>query len=66
MTWQDEEFQTAVESFVLEVRELELEIVSISTIYDDPTNQQVIATHSSLDGKKTAVYVSLLAVSRPY
>ena len=33
--------------------------VSISTIYDDPTNQQVIATHSSLDGKKTAVYVSL-------
>jgi len=59
MTWQDEEFQTAVESFVIEIRELNLEIVSISTIYDDPTNQQVIATHSSIDGKKTAVYVSL-------
>ena len=59
MTWQEEEFQIAVESFVSDVREMNLEIVSISTIYDDPTNQQVIATHSSLDGKKTAVYVSL-------
>ena len=59
MTWQEDEFQIAVESFVSDIREMNLDIVSISTIYDDPTNQQVIATHSSLDGKKTAVYVSL-------
>ena len=54
ITWQEEEFQIAVESFVSDIREMNLDIVSISTIYDDPTNQQVIATHSSLDGKKTA------------
>ncbi len=58
-TWQDEEFQTEVEAFVASIRELNIEIVSISTIYDDPTNQQVIATHSSVDGKKTAVYLSV-------
>ena len=59
MTWQDQDFKSDVEGFVEALRELDVEIVSISTIYDDPTNQQVIATHSSLDGKKTAVYLSL-------
>ena len=59
MTWQEEEFQSAVEAFIESIRELEIDIVSISTIYDDPTNQQVIATHSSSDGKRTAVYLSV-------
>ena len=58
MTWQEEEFQIAVESFVSDIREMNLDIVSISTIYDDPTNQQVIATHSSLD-------LSLIHISEP-
>ena len=59
LTWDNPTFKSSVEDFVAQLSLLDVEIISYSTIYDNTTDPQNIAIHSSVDGKRTAVYVSL-------
>ena len=55
--WSDEEFENEIYTSLEGLEEIGLEVLSISTAYDDRENPLHLAQHVSEDGKRTAVFV---------
>ena len=55
--WSDEEFENEIYTSLEGLEEIGLEVLSISTAYDDRENPLHLAQHVSEDGKRIAVFV---------
>ncbi len=55
--WSDVEFKEALNNSLIGLNEIGLEVLSVSTAYDDQENPLHLAQHVSNDGMRTAVFV---------
>ena len=55
--WSEDRFENELNASLDDLQEIDLEVLSVSTAYDDRENPVHLAQHVSQDGKRTAVFV---------